>query len=91
MNDMTASGKGAPKCRDCQHAKPDTGLASLFGLLPAKWENARCARTMRPEPSNPRSPLGDFVHRHPLVRVERVIEFHACGPAARYFEPRRAS
>ncbi|OXI63064.1 hypothetical protein CFB47_07425 [Burkholderia sp. AU27893] len=91
MNDMTESGKGAPKCRDCQHVKPDTGPISLFGLLPWKWEFARCGRTMHPEPLNPGSTPDAVIHRHPLVGVERAITFHACGPAARHFEPRRAS
>lgn len=85
---MTASGNGARDCRACVHAKPDRGLVSLFGLLPTKWQFARCGRTMHPEPLNPGSTPDVVVHRHPLVGVERAIEFHACGPAARYFEPR---
>lgn len=88
---MTAPGKGTLNCRDCQYAKPDTSLLTLFGLLPTKWEFARCGRTMRPEPLTPGSALDEVVHRHPLVGVERAINFHACGPAARYFEPRRPS
>ncbi|WP_176322430.1 hypothetical protein [Burkholderia vietnamiensis] len=45
---------------------------------------------MHPEPFNPGSTPDVVVHRHPPVVVERAIEFHACGPAARYFEPREA-
>lgn len=88
---MTASGKGAPNCRDCQHVKPDTSVISLFGLLPWKWDFARCGRTMHPEPLNAGSMPDVVIHRHPFVSIERAINFHACGPAASYFEPRCAS
>ena len=85
---MTASGKGTPNCRDCRHVKPDTSVVSLFGLLPWKWDFARCGRTKRPEPLNAGSTPEIIVHRHPFVTVERAITFHSCGPAARNFEPR---
>ncbi|RQR87652.1 hypothetical protein DIE10_06055 [Burkholderia sp. Bp9011] len=70
--------------------KPDSSVISLFGLLPWKWDFARCGRTMQPEPLNPGSTPDVVIHRHPFVSIERAIEFHACGPTANYFEPRRA-
>lgn len=85
---MTASGTGTPECRNCRHAKPDTGFVSLFGLLPVKWRFARCTRTMQAEPLNAGDTSGAVVHRHPFVEVERALTFHACGPMARHFEPR---
>ena len=86
---MNAPGDRAPTCRDCKHARPHKGIASLFGLLPSKWGLATCSRTMRPEPAYPGSTPGVIVvHRHPLATIERAIEFHACGQAARYFEAR---
>lgn len=87
---MIASGNRARECRGCKHARPHRGLSSLFGLLPSRWSFARCGRTMHPEPFNPGSTPDVVIHRHPFVVVERAIEFHACGPAARYFEPREA-
>ncbi|KVL84158.1 hypothetical protein [Burkholderia stagnalis] len=86
---MTAPGKGARECRHCMHVLPHRGPLSLFGLLPTKWDLATCGRTMRPEPAHPGStPDVIVVHRHPLVSVERALEFHACGPAARYYSAR---
>ncbi|MBM6427876.1 hypothetical protein JQC70_22230 [Burkholderia contaminans] len=46
---------------------------------------------MHPEPLHPGSMPEVVIHRHPFVVVERAIEFHACGAAARYFEPREVA
>lgn len=88
---MNVSGNGARECRHCEHVRPHRGLLSLFGLLPTKWDLATCGRAMRPEPIPPGGAPDAVVYRHPLTTVERALEFHACGPAARYFTSRTAA
>lgn len=86
---MNASGDPARRCRDCQHARPHIGVASLFGLLASRWELAECNRAMRAVPPRPgEMPRDTAAYRHPFCVVERAIEFSSCGPTARFFTPR---
>jgi hypothetical protein len=86
---MNGSGGPARQCRHCEHARPHKGVASLFGLLPSKWELAECGRAMRAEMPGPGVMVGTAVlYRHPPCVVERAIDFSSCGPSARFFSER---
>jgi hypothetical protein len=86
---MNEYGVPERQCRQCQHARPHVGVASLFGLLPSKWDFATCGRTMRAEGFRPGGlPHEIPIYRHPSCVLERAIDFASCGPVGRFFEAR---